>query len=170
MKELMNEAVVTLINEGKLSMNKVNHLIYIKEFIDRISTKNYISQETALDLCKKYGVMPNNITWGDYFQSELAINLQHVSDDEFSTAVDTVKFDMLASFTIFSEKEEVFFEWVENTYQEIITYNLDHYSEEEEEVLHLKILMDYFNDLGIVDKFKESEKSWLESFNEAEAI
>ena len=45
MKELMNEAVVTLINEGKLSMNKVNHLIYIKEFIDRISTKNYISQE-----------------------------------------------------------------------------------------------------------------------------
>jgi hypothetical protein len=171
MNELMNEAVVAMINDGKLSMHKINQLIYIKEFIDRISTNNYISDETAEKIYKQYGVFPNIITWGDYFQTELATNLQHLSEEEFDKAVDTVKFDMLASFTIFSEKDLSFFEWVDKTYTEIISYNNnDHYSEEEEEVLHLKILMDYYKDLGIKDEFTEAEKVWLDSFGEAEAI
>lgn len=170
MKEVLNESLIPLLNDGKISIQRVHQLVYIKDFIDRVSTKEYIPHNTAQNINEKYGVLPSVITWGDYFQTEMATSLLVLSDADFQKAVETVKFDMLASYTIFYEKESSFFKWVEDSYNEIISCKKGRYTEEEEEILHLKILKDYYSDLGITDNFTESELKWLESFNEAEAI
>jgi hypothetical protein len=170
MQELFNEPIISMMNDGNLSIERMNNLIYIKTFIDRISSKNYIEEDAARELEKKYGVRPNIITWGDYFQTEMATSLMVVSDEEFNRALVTLKFDMAASWTIFCEKEQAFFDWVENTYQEITHAKSDNYTEEEEEILHLRILMEYYTNLGLVNNFTEAEMKWFAGFGEAEAI
>jgi len=170
MQELINESIITMVNDGSLSIGRINSLIYIKTFIDRISAKKYIDEEAAQELQKKYGVRPNIITWGDYFQTEMATSLMVIPDEEFKRALATLKFDMAASWTIFCQKDEAFFEWVENTYQEITHAKSDNYTEEEEEILHLRILMEYYTNLGLVNNFTEAEMKWFSGFEEAEAI
>jgi hypothetical protein len=170
MQELINESIITMVNDGNLSIERINNLIYIKTFIDRISTKRHIEEEAAQELQKKYGVRPNIITWGDYFQTEMATSLMVISDEEFNKALATLKFDMAASWTIFCEKDEAFFEWVENTYREITHSKSDNYTEEEEEILHLRILMEYYTNLGLVNNFTEAEMKWFTGFEAAAAI
>jgi hypothetical protein len=170
MQEIINESIMPMISDGTLSVVRINNLIYIKTFIDRISTKNYIEEVAAQDLQKKYGVRPNIITWGDYFQTEMATSLMIIPDEEFEKALATLKFDMVASWVIFCEKDEAFFEWVDNTYQEITNSKSDNFTEEEEEILHLRILMEYYTNLGLVNKFTEAEMKWFAGFEEAEAI
>ncbi len=171
MNELVNEAIIELLNAGKISRTRLSALIYIREFIDRVSTRNYIEEKTARELHEKYGVYPNLITWGDYFQSELATALVDATDDEFNRAIDTVKFDMMASYTIFCEKKPDFFEWVDDTYQDAIVNRFIEMSpEEEQEIVHLKILKDYYVDLGLVDNFTGEEKNWYNTFSESAAM
>ncbi|TFH41843.1 MAG: hypothetical protein E4G96_04700 [Chrysiogenales bacterium] len=159
-----------MINDGTLSVERVNALICIKEFIDRISGKNYIGEETARDIEKKYGVRPNVISWGDYFQTEMATSLLVLTDEEFDRALETLKFDMVAAWIIFSGKGPAFFEWVDNANEAAIGLNRSEHGEEEEEIFHLKILKDYYTDLGIENKFNESEMEWFVSFQEPKAI
>jgi hypothetical protein len=52
-----NEAIIPMINDGMLSMNRINDLNYVKEFIDRVSTKQYTEVRTAKHLNDKYGVL-----------------------------------------------------------------------------------------------------------------
>lgn len=170
MKELVNEAIMPLINNGNVSVRRMNNLIDLKIFIDSISTKNYIDLKTQEDIVKKYGVMPDIITWGDYFQTTLASSLIDLSDEEFSKVLDTVKYDMVSSYLIFTEKEPDFFEWVDFSFFEIVAKRKDNFTKEEEEIVHLKILKDYYTDLGIVDNFSKSLLKWYSSFKEALAI
>ncbi|OHD64751.1 MAG: hypothetical protein A2176_10500 [Spirochaetes bacterium RBG_13_51_14] len=170
MEELINESIMPMLNDGTVSIDRINNLIYIKTFVDRISTKSYIDKETARQLHKKYGVNPNIITWGDYFQTEMAVSLMVLPDDEFNRAVETLKFDMVASWIIFCEKDGSFFEWVESTHAMIKENKNGGYTEEEEEILHLKILKDYYTNLGLINNFTESEMSWFTGFQEATAI
>ncbi|MBN2160886.1 MAG: hypothetical protein JW807_15965 [Spirochaetes bacterium] len=170
MKDLINESIMTMINEGSMSLERINNLIYIKAFIDRIATKKYIEEEAARDLERKYGVRPDIITWGDYFQSEMATSLMVVPDEEFNRAVETLKFDMVASWIIFCEKEQDFFDWVDSTHAAITECKEKGFTEEEEEVLHLKILKDYYTDLGLVNNFTESEMKWFNGFQEAKVV
>jgi hypothetical protein len=161
---------MTMVNDGNFSIERINNLIYIKTFIDRISTKRYIEDDAAQELEKKYGVRPNIITWGDYFQTEMATSLMVVSDEEFNRALATLKFDMAASWTIFCEKDQAFFDWVENTYQEITQAKSGDYTEEEEEILHLRILMEYYVNLGLSNNFTAAEMGWFAGFEQAEAM
>ena len=138
-------------------------------FIDRIGG-TLLFPFFSLYITEKFGVSPSVKTWGDYFQTEMATSLIVLSDEEFSKAVDTVKFDMIAGWLIFSNQDSTFFEWVNTTHLEIIKSKIKDYTPEEEEIRHLKILMDYYNDLGIVDNFTEAEKEWYSGFNEAMAI
>ncbi len=170
MQDLINESLITMVNDGTISIGRVGRLVYVKDFIDRISTKAYIREETAEELRKKYGVRPTIVTWGDYFQTEMATSLMVVPDDEFNRAVDTLKFDMVASWVIFSEKDGSFFKWVDETYHDIINSKSAGYTEEEEEILHLKILRDYFTDLGLADCFTVDEMRWFEGFEEEKVV
>jgi hypothetical protein len=170
MKELINESLLPMISDGSLGIDRINSLIYIKEFIDRISSKNYLDEATACDLEKKYGVRPNIVTWGDYFQTEMATSLQVIPDEEFLRAVETLKFDMVASWVIFCEKDDAFFDWVDSTHEMIAENKASNYTEEEEEILHLKILKDYYVGLGLVNNFTDSEIHWFSAFQEAKVV
>lgn len=170
MDRLLNEAIMPMLNDGLISVERLKDLIYIKDFIDRISTKKYIKESDAREIELKYGVFPNIITWGDYFQTEMATSLQCLSDDEFTTAVDAVKFDMISSHTIFSNKDSYFFEWVENTFNGFYDGEKRDYSEEEKEIIHLRFLKDYYLDLGIVPNFTAEEIKWYAVFQEAVAM
>ena len=170
MQILVNEALLPFINEGRISMQRLMSLIYIKDFIDRISTRPYIDEETVRSLERRYGVRPSVASWGDYFQTEMAVSLLECSDDEFARAVETLRFDMAASWMIFCEKESSFFEWVENEYEAVISNGDGDYTNEEKEILHLKILMDYYLNLGLANNFTKAEMAWFEGFSQAEAI
>ncbi|MFA5518572.1 MAG: hypothetical protein WDA74_04890 [Spirochaetota bacterium] len=169
MYELINRAVIPVINEGGVSFARLENLIYVKEFVDRISTQKFVNDTEVLELQKKYGVKPDIITWGDYFQSEFASRFCRESDQEFLKAVDTVKFDMIASYLIFHEKGSEFFEWVRNSYYNTLIDDHGYESSEVDEIRHLKILMDYYLELGIADRFDEAEMSWYADFKEEDA-
>jgi len=170
MDNLINRSIIPVINDKGISTLRLNHLIYIKEFIERISTKSYMKEDELDKLETKYGVTPDIISWGDYFQAEMATSMQHISDDEFIRAFETVKFDMISSYLIFKDKGSEFFEWVENSFSRIEIDDIDTLSDEDKEIVHLKILMDYYHEMGISDKFSESELKWHSSFREALAI
>ena len=169
MIELLHETIVGMLNDGKISIRRLKSFIYIKSFINRVSTKKFIEEAAIQKLEKKYGVRPTIITWGDYFQIQMAMSLLVLSDEEFERSVETLKFDIIASCEIFSEKGREFFEWVELTYMAITNYKHTGFTEEEKEILHLKILMDYYENLGIVNNFTETEMHWFAGFDEAKA-
>ena len=169
MELLINDVILELLNESKISVSRLHSLIYIKEFIDRIASKKYLETKDVESLKKQYGVSPNIVTWGDYFQTELASSLLKLSDEEFEKALATIKFDMISSYIIFSEKEKDFFEWIERN-RNAIDEEKELLSEEEEEIIHLKILKDYYIDLGILDNFTPEERMWYNSFSEAVAM
>jgi len=170
MDKMINEAIVPLINDGYISKERVEHLIFIKEFIDSIASKMYLGESDVNAIYNRYGVKPNIVTWGDYFQTEMASTLLKVSDEEFIGALDTVKFDVMSAWEIFSNKDAEFFEMVDQWYYSLLGLDPAEYTEEEDEILHLKILKDYFVDMGITDKFTESMKLWYHSFAESAAI
>jgi len=170
MKEIINEAIMSMVNDGQFSMRRLNDLIYVKEFIDRISTRNYLEEKDIESIRGKFGTHPSVQTWGDYFQTEMAASLIVLSDDEFSSVIDTLKFDMIASSIIFSEKDVPFFEWVDHAHRDIMRLKDSSFTEEEDEIIHLKILKDYYTDLGITGNFTDAEMKWYSAFNEAAAM
>ena len=170
MKELVNRALMPVINENGMSIERIHCLIHIKEFIDRISGRDYLSMDDLARLEQRYGVIPDVATWGDYFQAELGTTFREMSDKIFFGAVDTVKFDMISSFLIFEGKEEAFFNWIEDAFLNIVSENDENFTTEEQEIIHLKILKDYYIDLGLKNTFSESEMMWHSSFSEARAM
>lgn len=170
MNHLINQAVLPIIDEHGISAERLRGLVYIKEMVDRIASKPYLSKDELSRIEKKCGVKPDIMTWGDYFQAEMATLLRDKTDSEFSSAIDTVKFDMISSWLIFEGKGTDFFEWVENAYYEIMVRNNKELCGDDEEIIHLKILMDYYTEMGISNRFTEAEMAWHSSFGEAIAI
>lgn len=170
MRELITESILPVINENGLSSERLMHLIHLRDFINRISSRNYLNDEDLKNLHQKYGVFPDIISWGDFFQAELATTLRNSSDDEFFKAYEAVKFDMISSYIIFQDKGPEFFNWVENSFSWIAGKDQVLCTEEDKEILHLKILMDYYLELGINGEFSDSELYWHSSFKEALAI
>lgn len=170
MRELITCAMLPVINEKGISSGRLNCLIYLRDFIDRISSGNYISDEELSRIKAKYGVLPDVVSWGDFFQAEMATSLQNADDDEFFSAFETVKFDMISSYMIFSGKGPEFFEWVDNSFNCITIKGQSPSTEEENEITHLKILMDYYLELSINGNFTEAELAWHSSFSQAKAI
>ncbi len=170
MNNIINRAIIPVINEKGISSLRMTHLIYIKEFIERISSKPYMKEDELVRLENQFGVRPDIISWGDYFQAEIATSMIHKDDDEFMKAFETIKFDMMSSYFIFKEKGSEFFEWVENSFNNIDIDDIDNLCDEDKEIVHLKILMDYYQEIGITDRFSESEINWHSSFKEALAI
>ncbi len=170
MIQLLNDALMPLVNDGLITVERMHDLIYIKEFIDRVASKKYLEERDVDELQKRYGVLPNIISWGDYFQTEMASSLIELDEESFQKAVSTVKFDIMSACEIFSGREAEFFAWVDDAYYEVTSEDRALYTEEEEEIIHLKIMKDYFFDLGIVNNFSPAEIKWYQKFNEALAI
>ena len=170
MNSLINRAIIPLINSMGISSLRIKHLIYIKEFIDRISTKSYLHEDEIKRLKEKFGVTPDIITWGDYFQAEIATSAKTLNDDEFMRIFETVKFDMISSYIIFKDKGTDFFEWIEKLYSDIEMKDVDLLTDDDKEIIHLRILMNYYTEIGIVDRFFESELKWHSSFSNALAV
>jgi len=170
MDSLINRAIIPLINNSGITSSRMMHLIYIKEFIDRISTKSFLQEYEIKKVEEKFGVTPDIISWGDYFQAEIATSTKHLSDDEFIKVFETLKFDMISSYIIFKNKGTDFFEWIENSYSDIEANDVGQLTEEDNEIIHLRILMDYYTEMGLVDRFLESELKWHSSFSEALAV
>lgn len=169
MEKIISDALIPMINEGLLSMNKIHGLISLRDFIDRVSTKEYTGEKTLKQLENMYGVYPDIITWGDYFQGETASSLFGVSDDDFEHSVSLIRFDIMSCNEIFPGKDKEFFDWIdEQYYQTLGDDSMDF--EAAEERLQLKILKEYYTELGIVDRFTAAEKSWYSSYYEAMAI
>ncbi|MCL1833366.1 MAG: hypothetical protein FWG49_02585 [Leptospirales bacterium] len=170
MNSLINRTVMPLINSRGITALRMVHLVYIKEFIDRISTKPYLAKDEIERLEEQFGVKPDVISWGDYFQSEIATTAKDLSDDEFMKIFETLKFDMISSYIIFQNKGTDFFEWIENSHADFEMKDADQLTDEDNEIIHLRILMNYYSELGIADRFFESELNWHSSFSEALAV
>ena len=170
MNSLINRAVIPLINRMGISSLRMMNLIYIKEFIDRISTKSYFHEDELERLERQFGVKPDIITWGDYFQAEIATSAKTLNDDEFMKIFETVKFDMISSYIIFKNKGTDFFEWIERLYSDIEMKDVDLLTDDDKTIMHLRILMSYYTEIGIADRFFESELKWHSSFSNALAV
>ncbi|MDA3901615.1 MAG: hypothetical protein PF637_13985 [Spirochaetes bacterium] len=168
MKRLLSDSVLPFVNQGRINMHKVNMLIELKEFVDRVATKGYIGEKTVASLLDRFGVEPEVITWGDYFQSELVFDSVRYSDEELRRVVDTIKFDIMSAYQVFCDHSSNFFEWVEKSSNEIILNSTSAYTEEEQEILHLKILKDYYCNMALVDRFSPEEVLWYAGFKEDE--
>lgn len=170
MNNLINRAIIPVINANGITSLRMTHLIYMKEFIERISSKPYMKEDELIRLEGQFGVRPDIITWGDYFQAEIATTMKDIDDDEFIKAFETIKFDMISSYLIFKDKEIEFYDWVENSFNNIEIDDIDSLCDEDKEIVHLKILMDYYHEIGLTGRFSESELKWHSSFKEALAI
>ena len=170
MEYILNEELIPMINNGNLDITKIQCLLLVREFIDRISTTKYLEDNIVDKIVETHKTKPSVITWGDYFQTELAYDLQSESVEDFIKAVDTVKYDIISSYEIFSEKNELFFEWVENNYNEKEAEKDSFSKDEYEEAFHLNILKDYYSSLKICNNFTPNELSWYNNFKEAMAV
>jgi hypothetical protein len=170
MEYILNDELIPSINNGNLDITKIQCLIVIKEFIDRVSTTKYLEENIVNKIEEMHNTKPSVITWGDYYQTELAFDLQDESDEEFIKAVEAVKYDIISSYEIFSNKNELFFEWVEYNYNEKESEKGNFSRDEYEEALHLNILKDYYSSMKISNNFTLNELSWYNNFREAMAV
>jgi hypothetical protein len=170
MEKILNDALIPMVNEGILSMTKIHSLITLRDFIDRVSTKKYAERRSAGDLEHKYGVKPEIITWGDYFQTETASFLRDSSDEAFSQTISSIKFDIMSCNEIFPGKGQEFFDWIDNQYYAAMKEKYSDNIESHNESIQLKIMKDYYVELGVVDRFTLTEKAWYASYGEAAAV
>ena len=170
MEVILNDVLIPFVNDGRISLDRVDSLVYIKEFIDRVTTKPYMKDEDIEKIIQKYGVAPTVVTWGDFFQTELAMDFLNATDEEFFDAMDAVRFDIIASFEVFDEKGSEIFQWIERTISELATKDESLFSDEDREIVHLNILKNYFLDMHIINNFTSSELEWFEGFKEAQAV
>jgi hypothetical protein len=170
MEKILNDSVMQLVSDGKISLEKMHKLIEFKNFVDRVSDRDYISAETTASLISRFGVAPDLITWGDYFQTDLAVSAVENDDAEFDAILDTVRFDIMAAWDICSSNGPEFFEWVDTAATELWLTGKDtaEYDDEEKELAHLKVLADYYTGMELNGNFYESEFIWYHAFFEAQ--
>ncbi len=168
MEHILNQELIPLVNSGDLNIQKINYLISIREFINRVSESRYLENEKTYNTERKTATAIT--TWGDYFQLKLVREIISYSDEDFLKAIDTIKFDIISSYIIFSEKDSPFYDWIERWHADVSSKQSEVLQKEIEEVNHLKILMDYYINLRINNKFTRNEWAWYDSYKEAVAV
>ena len=166
-KELeLNPELFPLVTSGKLTPSKIISLLHLKRMVDSLSSKPFLGEEKLEEIQKRLGVLPDIISWGDYFQTELGSSLCEVEDELFLTAVETVKFDLLSAQLIFQNKSESFLKIVRENYYAALGKG-DDLDSLDEENLHLGILLQYFEEIGLgVHEISVSDMNWYESFDQ----
>lgn len=161
----LNPELNDMLLRGQLSGRKIAELIRLKETVDRFATKNYVSDEQYQVLVDKYGTGPDIVTWGDYFQTETASEYFDTADADFSTIIDTIRFDLISAVKIFQGKSEAFHEGVKENGLEVYGMPRTEWTETEEEKAHLYILLNYYYELGLErTQLSAEDEAWFEGF------
>jgi hypothetical protein len=169
MKEI-NPAIEDMLAHKKLSDIKVEKLIYLKKLVDKVAARPYLPESEVEKIERKYGVKPDVITWGDYFQTHIASEHWEKSDKEFSTIVDTIHFDLVAAVMIFTNKSRAFFNDLEEAFQ-ASTNDSPKNALEDEELNHLHILMTYFNEMGLrMSAFDNQDFDFFQQYSQEQAV
>jgi hypothetical protein len=170
MEYILNELLVGYLNDGIISVNEMKALVALREFVNRVATSNYIEPAEIERIRNEFGTEPSVTTWGDYFQTELALDKIRGMADDLVLSVETVKFDILSSYYIFNGKDAAIFEWIDDNYRRIQDSADSDLDDSREEIEHLKVLKDYYTSLNLTDRFTAVEKAWYEDFREACAV
>lgn len=161
----LNRELNDMVLRGQLSGRKIAELIRLKEIADTFATQNYISDEELGVLIEKFGTGPDIMTWGDYFQTEIGSEYFAHNDADFSTIVDTVRFDLISAVKIFQGKSEDFLQKAQENGMAAYGMPRDEWTEVEEEQAHLYILLNYFRELGMDRTVLASEdEEWFSGF------
>ncbi|TGK06630.1 hypothetical protein EHO59_00355 [Leptospira semungkisensis] len=164
-KSELNPELFDMMRQGKLSANKILNLISLREVVDKFASKPFLEEEKLAEIKQLTGVEPDILTWGDYFQTEIASRYFDKSDSDFTKIVDTIRFDLVSAHLIFSDKPNYFTDSVRG--QALVSRSIDSsfWSLEDEENVHLEILLDYYEQMGLGEKpLAVSDRVWYESF------
>ncbi|MDZ4726814.1 MAG: hypothetical protein SH817_11710 [Leptospira sp.] len=162
----VNPELLPMIKQGLLSPEKLALLVELYDIVDRFSTTLFTDEETQIKLKDQFGVLPDIITWGDYFQTEVASRYFLENEDSFRKIVDTIRFDLISAHLIFSGKPEYYKNRVRG--EALVSKGIDasFLKAEDEESIHLEILLDYFENLGLSEiPLSLQDKIWYEGFN-----
>jgi len=168
MKEI-NPAIEDMLAHKKLSDVKVERLIFLKKLVDKVASKPYIPESEVKKIESKFGVKPDVITWGDYFQTHIATEHWEKSDKEFITIVETIYFDLVAAVMIFTNKGGAFFSDLEEAFRK--STEQEKTGLEDEEINHLHILMTYYNEMGLrMSAFENKDFDFFRQYSQEQAV
>lgn len=154
-----------MIEKGQLSARKIVLLIELKELIEKYAQFPFIPESEIEELEKKYGAKPEIITWGDYFQTEVASRFFYYSDADFEKVIHTIHFDIISSILIFKNKSEEFKRKIKEENLFLSGLEKEQLTEEEEQLVHLGILLQYYEEMGLENaELDREDKEWFESF------
>jgi hypothetical protein len=162
----VNPELLPMIRQGFLTPEKLAMLVELHEVVDRFATTLFTEPAAQEKLKEEFGVLPDIITWGDYFQTEVASRYFLENETSLRRIIDTIRFDLISSHLIFSNKPEYFKKRVRS--EALVSKGIDSafLGAEEEESMHLEILLDYFENLGLADRpMSMQDKIWYEGFN-----
>lgn len=145
----LNAELMDMKQRGQISPAKEKALLSLKEFMDRAAGCEFISEAEKARSLEKFGVLPDIITWGDYFQTEVASAHWEKSDKDFSLIVQTVIYDTIAGALIFSGKPDSFLQSVRRSYHEALGQQELGSTESIEEAIHLGLLLEYFEQMNL---------------------
>ncbi len=156
--EKLNPELDILVGQKKISEIKMKELIFLKKFIDRLSKKPFISKQKLKDIEEKLGTIPDIITWGDYFQAEVATEHYWKTDHEFCRVIQTIIYDIIVSAIIFCQKDKASMEefkkqkWISQ-----VSVSDDSFESRNEQE-YFNILFVYFEEMGLDLSLLEAEK------------
>ena len=161
----LNPQLDGFLQKGLLSEAKIRELDFLKEFIDRLSGNFYVDPEQQNELKAKYGVLPDIITWGDYFQTEVATQFARKTDAQFHNVIQTIVYDIISAAIIFSKKDAAFLEQV-NMERFVAWGNENKDSQENQEAHCLGVLLDYYREMDIkTERLTAEDFSFFEQYN-----
>ncbi len=165
--ELIAPELKLMLQNGSLSPAKVDSLIRLREIVERFSSCRRISEEESALLKEKYGEEPGLTTWADYFQAETASRYFELSDADFDRITDTIRFDLISAYKIFSDKPENFFQETERKGMYAWSVDRNEWDSGLEEDAHLYVLMGYFNEMRLdLITLSDEDENWFMGFTE----
>ncbi|MCC6275864.1 MAG: hypothetical protein IT569_08395 [Leptospiraceae bacterium] len=162
----LNPELFDMLKRGQLSAEKILTLIDIKRTVDRFASTKFTDEKTMEELKKKFGVYPDIVTWGDYFQTEIASLFFPMEDRDFQKIADIVRFDLISAHLIFSEKPAYFYDKVRGDALISKCFEEEFRNTTDQENIHLEILLEYFENMEIGKKpLSFSDRIWYEGFD-----
>ncbi len=107
-KSELNPELFDMMKQGKLSAGKILNLIALKELVDRFAVTPFIEKDKLEQIKEKTGVEPDILTWGDYFQTEIASRYFEKSEFEFLKIFVTFRIDHISAQLKFSGNQNSF--------------------------------------------------------------
>ncbi|MCS6984241.1 MAG: hypothetical protein NZM25_03810 [Leptospiraceae bacterium] len=155
----LNPQLSEMVGRRRLNSVKIEALGQLKEFVDRLAREPYTSEEKAQELFVKYGVYPDIISWGDYFQVQLARLHWEKEDEEFLRFCRTIMYDLMEAALIFTGKDNAYRQEIKDLY--FIELGKEA-QKRDNTILRLAQLCFYFEELGLdKSELSPAELRWF---------